>query len=74
MADYPISTNSRAGVHQKREGCRACGDQRLRAFLTLGSSPLANAWKFADEIVRQQEIYKTHGDNFIIPIPNPKVL
>lgn len=37
-------------IHHKREKCRACGGSRVRRFLALGPTPLANAFlKNAEE-------------------------
>src|SRR5947208_9035140 len=33
-----------SGVHHRRQTCRACGGERLSAFLSLGPTPLANAF------------------------------
>jgi cyclopropane fatty-acyl-phospholipid synthase-like methyltransferase len=50
------------GVHHKRTTCRACSGERLRAFLSLGPTPLANAFlrspeEFAEEPSFPLDVY-----------------
>lgn len=41
-------------IHHKRTSCRACGGSRLRCFLSLGQTPLANAFlRFLDDSVTE---------------------
>ena len=46
----------------RREGCRACGSDGLRHFLSLGPTPLANAFlhctsEFVDELFFPLDVY-----------------
>jgi 2-polyprenyl-3-methyl-5-hydroxy-6-metoxy-1,4-benzoquinol methylase len=49
-------------IHRKRETCRACSDGRLRLFLSLGPTPLANSFlrspeEFANEAFYPLDVY-----------------
>ena len=44
-------------VHHRRSSCRICGSERLRVFLSLGPSPLANSFLSSPNEFASEESY-----------------
>ncbi len=68
-------------VHRLRSSCRACGGRSLRAFLSLGPSPLANAFlrspaEFAAEAFFPLDVYFCTDCSLVqlLDVIDPRVL
>ncbi len=71
----------RRGVHHLREACRVCGDRDLRRFLSLGPTPLANAFlrspdQFAAEARYPLDVYFCETCSLVqlLDVISPEVL
>src|SRR5574341_1477545 len=49
--------NSNAAIHQKRETCRICSQNRLTLFLSLGPQPLANSFLRSSQDFSRENFY-----------------
>ena len=68
-------------VHRRRAACRGCGGDRLRMFLSLGASPLANAFlqgpeEFAGERRYPLDVYFCEACSLVqlVDVIDPEVL
>lgn len=68
-------------VHSKRNSCRACGDNRLRLFLPLGPTPLANSFlrspeEFSSEPSFPLDVYFCENCSLvqILDVISPEIL
>jgi len=68
-------------THKKRTTCRACNNTRLRTFLDLGSTPLANSFlssfdDFVDETSYPLEVYFCEDCSLVqlLDVISPEVL
>ena len=68
-------------IHYQRTSCRACGADRLRRFLSLGPTPLANAFlrspnEFADESLFPLDVYFCETCSLVqlVDVIDPEVL
>lgn len=68
-------------VHHKRTTCRICGDGELCLFLSLGPTPLANAFlkspaEFADELVFPLDLFFCQKCSLVqlVDVIDPEVL
>jgi SAM-dependent methyltransferase len=62
MAPTHTAAGSGKAIHHRRDTCRACGGRNLRRFLSLGPTPLANAFlrspdEFAGEAHYPLDVY-----------------
>lgn len=76
-----VNGDARAPVHRRRETCRACGSRDLRRFLSLGPTPLANAFlasraAFPEERSYPLDVYCCQGCFLIqlVDVIDPEVL
>ncbi len=76
-----MSNASNGAVHYLRPDCRVCGSRTLVAFLSLGPSPLANAFlanpaEFATEAFYPLDVYfcETCGLVQLLDVISPEVL
>jgi hypothetical protein len=75
------SLHSAGKSHHKRTLCRVCGENRLRMFLSLGPTPLANSFlqsedEFADEACFPLDVYFCEACSLVqlLDVINPEVL
>jgi SAM-dependent methyltransferase len=68
-------------IHHKRTSCRVCGNHRLRPFLALGPTPLANSFlqspeEFDDELSFPLDVYFCETCSLVqlLDVIDPEVL
>jgi hypothetical protein len=74
LIDYVVDRNSHKhgkylpGVHLPIFDTSKLLEEPLPDYLVI------LAWNFTDEIVRQQDAYRSRGGSFIVPIPHPAII
>lgn len=80
MSNHAV-TKCQVAVHRKRESCRVCGGRRLQSILSLGPTPLANAFlrsreEFAEEALFPLDVYFCESCTLVqlLDVIDPEIL